>query len=893
MGRWVTHRGDGWSGAARLTGWSVSLALLGSVLSGTAGSAVAAARLGPSSVHGPRTVSTAGASSYRDDTVLAGFKPGVSQLVEKQVLAEAGVQPIQTIGDDTVLLSVPVGRVQATVTALSANELVRYAEPDYRSTVAAVPNDPSFSSQWAFQNTGQTVSGVTGTPGADEHAVAAWNVTKGSPSIVIGEVDTGVDYTHPDLAANIWSNPGGINGCSAGTHGYNILNSTCDPMDDDSQYGGHGTHVAGIMGAVGNNGVGVTGVNWSTSILPVKWVDSSGNGYTSGLIQALDWLLSAKRAGVNIRVINDSDVFYGTAYSQALADEISLLGQNGILFVTAAGNTSDNNDNPAVRRYPCGYDLSNEICVAATDQNDALASWSNYGATSVDLAAPGDNIYSTLRGGGYGYISGTSMAAPQVSGTAALILSVGGSLTPSQLKARILETADPLPSLLGKVRTGARLDVCAAVPGCGTSAAPTKPFSVTAPPVSTATAGPEPQAGTGLTAGTGDWDPAASAYSYQWQRCSSTATACATINGATASTYTPGQSDVGGTLQVAVTATNSAGSTTAFSTPTQVVQAPSSGQTFGKTTVGASSDLATADYERVDAFQAPVAGPVTKLTVYLSRAASGAQVFKGLVYSDTGGTPGSLLGVSNALTFGSSAASGWYDLAFPTPVNLQAAPYWIGIQAGGTSNVAALQYDEATANSGAVASAPYANGPLNPFGTAALQTEQFSIYATYASAPSTGLVGTTTVGPNSDTMSANRKRVNSVQVASAVHVTSLSLYLQPTSTSGSQVLEGVVYADSKGRPGALLGTTAVLTFSSSQTAGWYGLTFKSPLTLTAGAYWIGVLTGGTSGVAGFRWTNMTGSRAWNSNTYSKGPSNPFGSATVDSELMSLYATYTN
>jgi thermitase len=190
-------------------------------------------------------------------------------------------------------------------------------------------------------------------------------------------------------------------------------------MDDEIEFGGHGTHVAGILGAAGNNGIGVTGVNWTTTILPVKWLDRAGNGYTSDLITALDWVLKAKRAGVNIRVVNDSATFPRdtpnsvSGRSQLLSDEIDLLGKYGILFVAAAGNTGDNNDTAALRRYPCGYDRPTEICVTASDERDALPSWANRGRKTVDLAAPGTNIYSTLRNGRYGFVSGGSMAAPR------------------------------------------------------------------------------------------------------------------------------------------------------------------------------------------------------------------------------------------------------------------------------------------------------------------------------------------------------------------------------------------------------------------------------------------------------------------------------------------------
>ncbi len=374
-------------------------------------------------------------------------------------------------------LRVRPSRMRAAIRALRRDPRVRYAEPDYLLHESAAPNDPSFSLQWGSRNTGQLVNGVSGTAGADDRALAAWGVATGTPAVVIGEADSGVDYNHPDLAANVWSNPGGVGGCPAGTHGENIVAQTCDPMDDETQYGGHGTHVAGILGAVGNNGRGVAGMNWSTSILPVKWLDASGSGSTSQLIAALDWLIRARQAGVNVRVVNESATFVGTAYSQALADEIDLLAANDILFVTAAGNTGDDNDDPARRRYPCGYDRPNEICVTASDSSDQLPSWANYGATTVDLAAPGDNIYSTLRNGAYGFVSGGSMASPQVAGAAALILSQGYR-SAGALRSTLLDNVDPLPSLAGRVRTGGRLDVCRALTGCATPP-PTATFGTT------------------------------------------------------------------------------------------------------------------------------------------------------------------------------------------------------------------------------------------------------------------------------------------------------------------------------------------------------------------------------------------------------------------------------
>ncbi len=435
------------------------------------------------------------AGPYRAGQVLVGFDPDVPAQERRAIVRAVGAR--RAPGDPRLgtarrtpsskaerlvaaseTLAVPAARVSAVVALLRRQRGVRYAEPDYLLHESASPNDPGFAMQWGFSNTGQAANGTAGSPGSDEHVTPAWSLTTGSRSVVVAEVDSGVDYNHPDLAANVWTNDGTVGGCPAGTHGYNVVASTCDPMDDETPYRGHGTHVAGILGAVGNNGVGVTGVNWATTILPVKWTNSAGDGSTSQLLTALDWVVKARQAGVNVRVVNDSVTYKGTASSQALSDRIDLLGANDILFVTAAGNTGDNNDNPTVGRYPCRYGRANEICVTASDQQDRLPSWANYGPGTVDLAAPGDQIYSTLRGGAYGYISGGSMASPQVAGAAALILS-RGYRSATALKADILDYVDPIPALAGQVRTGGRLDICRAMGGCPNS---TTPPPASAPP---------------------------------------------------------------------------------------------------------------------------------------------------------------------------------------------------------------------------------------------------------------------------------------------------------------------------------------------------------------------------------------------------------------------------
>ena len=492
---------------------------------------------------------------YRDGIVLLAFQNGIQPSQQDAILSRVGAREIKRIGVGVHVVAVTPGRVPDVVQLLKARREVRFAEPDYLQTVSAasLPNDSSIGVQWAIHNMS---------------TLAAWGVTTGSNSVVVAVLDTGVQYSHPDLFTNMWANPGGIGGCAAGTHGYNILSATCDPMDDDTVYGGHGTHVAGILGAVANNGAGVAGVNWTTSIMAVKWVNSGGTGATSDLISAMDWVVKAKQAGVNVRVINDSQTWPGTAFSQALSDEIILLGSNDILFVTASGNTSQNND--TTPRYPCSYSLWNMICAAASDQNDNLWSSANFGPNTVNLVAPGVNIFSTLRSSNYNYITGGSMASPQVAGTAALILSLGYKSV-SDLKAAILNNVDPISSLSGFVSTGGRINVCKAVPGCPTAVAGT--LTNSALPVVTSI----PQQGGLLGASTGLWNGLPSTYSYQWNRCDVNGLNCSPISGANTQTYALlAPADPLATFAVTVTASNSFGSKSAQSIASSSVSSATS-----------------------------------------------------------------------------------------------------------------------------------------------------------------------------------------------------------------------------------------------------------------------------------------------------------------------------
>ncbi|NLV26729.1 MAG: S8 family serine peptidase, partial [Methanomicrobiales archaeon] len=298
-------------------------------------------------------------------------------------------------------------------------------------SASSASNDPYVGYLWGLHNTGQT----GGTADADIDAPEAWAVSKGSRSVIVGVVDTGVDYNHPDLKANMIG-------------GYNAITGTTNPMDDN----GHGTHCAGTIGAVGNNGIGVAGVNWYVRIMPLKFLDSSGSGYTSDAIEAFAWGYAR-----GVRIFSNS--WGGDGTDTALQNTINQYSD--ALFICAAGNDEVNTD--VYPQSPSALPNANILSVAATDNRDALADFSNYGAKTVDVAAPGVSIYSTYRGGSYGYMSGTSMATPHVAGIAALVKAVNSGYTVAQVKQAILSRVDIKSGLSGKCVTGGRVNAIGSI----------------------------------------------------------------------------------------------------------------------------------------------------------------------------------------------------------------------------------------------------------------------------------------------------------------------------------------------------------------------------------------------------------------------------------------------
>jgi subtilisin family serine protease len=418
--------------------------------------------------------STEPVQNYAEGEVLVVFREGmgpsyVRSIADSYSMTVKNTYPALTriLGKEMVHLKSEYKTTEDMIQELEKISAIESVEPNYLLHIdQTFPNDPSFNSLWGLHNTGQT----GGTPDIDIDAPEAWDKSTGSSSAIVVVIDTGIDYNHADLSANMWTNPGetpgnGIddegNGFIDDVHGINAINMTGDPMDDH----GHGTHCAGTIGAVGNNSLGVVGVNWDVTLIGAKFLAANGSGYTSDAVTCVDYATDLKTTyGQNIVVTNNS--WGGGGYSTTLKNAIDASGTAGIVFCAAAGNDWVNTD--ISPHYPSSYTSSNIISVTAVE--DDGDQWYNYGPTTVDLGAPGVSILSTYPGG-YAYMSGTSMATPHVSGAVALIsqfypspgLAESPASTVSDRIDRILNNTVSLPSLIGKCVTGGMLNANLAI----------------------------------------------------------------------------------------------------------------------------------------------------------------------------------------------------------------------------------------------------------------------------------------------------------------------------------------------------------------------------------------------------------------------------------------------
>jgi|KBSSwiStaDraftv2_1062776.scaffolds.fasta_scaffold112877_3 subtilisin family serine protease len=409
--------------------------------------------------------------SFGRPEVLVKFKSGVSnEAIETLTsrLHDRVEDRIENIAGWTAIDDLDNADPNAIVAEYSRFEEVEYAEPNFEISldteetegplVPIFPHDPQFNDQWALANSGQR----GGKQGADISATLAWATTTGSEDLVVAVLDTGVDYTHEDLMENMWVRPAEMDpyqdselGTIDDEHGFNAIESAADPMDDN----GHGTHCAGIIGAEGENDRGIAGVNWKVKIMPLKFMNAGGFGSTKDAIEAINYVIDRKKAGVNVRIISAS--WGSTQKSRALEDVIRKAYENDILFVAAAGNSTVDNDRQP--HFPSSYNVPNVISVAALDRNDQLAKFSNYGAKSVAVAAPGVEILSTWLGNSYEEKSGTSMATPVVSGVAALILAQHPRMSVTDLRKKLMDSTDPIVALKGKTVTGGRINAAKAL----------------------------------------------------------------------------------------------------------------------------------------------------------------------------------------------------------------------------------------------------------------------------------------------------------------------------------------------------------------------------------------------------------------------------------------------
>lgn len=396
---------------------------------------------------------------YRAGELLVRFAEGVSGAARATALAAAGggtVTRTFKLVSGLAVVKLPEGMSMAdALVNFNRTVGILYAQPNYLHQADRMPNDPLFPDYlWGMDNTGQT----GGTADVDIDAPEAWESGVGGPSVTVAVIDTGVDYGHEDLAANMWRNPGEIpgngidddgNGYVDDLYGYDFCNDDADPMDDHD----HGTHCAGTIGAVGDNGLGVAGVCWNVRIMAMKFLDASGNGYTDAAISCMEYAVQ-----MGARVLSNS--WGGAPYEQAMKDAIDAAWAADVLFVAAAGNSYGNN-NDTDPHYPSSYESDNVIAVMSVDATGAMSEFSNFGPQSVDLAAPGSDIVSCWRGGGYVYMSGTSMAAPHVSGACALLLSLNSGASYQQVKNALMATTDS--SLPGMCVAGGLMNLADAV----------------------------------------------------------------------------------------------------------------------------------------------------------------------------------------------------------------------------------------------------------------------------------------------------------------------------------------------------------------------------------------------------------------------------------------------
>lgn len=403
---------------------------------------------------------------YMPGRVLVRFSHTATEKGKKDAIASVNGMRMHryTLVEGLELIS--TDRSDAAIEALAKNKHVLYAHRDSVVYADLTPNDPSFGSLWGMHQANDF----------DIDAPEAWDTTTGDPNFLIADIDTGVNYNHADLAANRWTNvneiPGNAadddgNGFVDDIRGYDFYNNDGDPNDDHD----HGTHTVGTFGAVGNNGVGVAGVNWNCKFVALKFLGAGGSGSTADAIRAVQYCTT-----MGIKVSNNS--WGGGGYDQALYDAIQASQSIGHIFVAAAGNSGLNND--VSPHYPSSYNLDNVIAVASITSTGARSSFSNYGATSVDLAAPGSSIYSTTRAG-YAFFSGTSMATPHVTGVVGLVYAQNPTWTYSQVVNRVLTTAVPISSMAGLCVTGGLLNAAAAVAG-GPPANTVPTTNITSPP---------------------------------------------------------------------------------------------------------------------------------------------------------------------------------------------------------------------------------------------------------------------------------------------------------------------------------------------------------------------------------------------------------------------------